>query len=64
MIFLAGGIGPLGHGLAATGDWKVVVAVVVVMAIAFGAMFVIGNRTAKPKPSHKDETIDNERKAA
>jgi hypothetical protein len=65
MINLAGGpIVQLRHGVAATGDWKVMVVAVFVMAIAFGAMFLIGNRTAKPQRHSQDEPIDNDRKAA
>jgi cyanate permease len=64
MISLAGGPMRVGSGVAATGDWRAVVAVVVVIAIAFAAIAVVDYRTNKRQPSSKHESGDSERKAA
>jgi hypothetical protein len=68
MISLAGGpMGPLHSGVAASGDWTVVAALVVFIAIALAAIAVIDYRTyrkAKPQTSRKRETAGSDRKAA
>jgi cyanate permease len=64
MISLAGGPMRVGSGVAATGDWRAVVALVVVIAIAFAAIAVLDYRTNKRQPNRKPESADSERKAA
>jgi cyanate permease len=64
MISLAGGPIRVGSGVAATGDWRAVVALVVVLAIAFAAIAVVDYRTNKPQPTRKRESADSERKVA
>ena len=68
MISLAAGpIGRVSNGVAATGDWTTVAALVVVIAIAFAAIAVIdyrSNRIATSKPAPKREPADSDRKAA
>jgi hypothetical protein len=65
MISLAAGpIGRIGNGVAATGDWTAVAALVVVMAIAFAAIAAIDRRINKPQPTRKKESADTERKVA
>jgi hypothetical protein len=64
MISLAGGPFRVGNGVAATGDWRAVVAFVVVIAVAFAAIAVLDYRTNKRQPSRKRESVDSERKAA
>jgi uncharacterized protein (UPF0218 family) len=68
MISLAGGpiVRPSG-GVAATGDWTTLVALVVVMAIAFVAIAVIDyriNRKARQQQARKSQPADSERKVA
>ena len=64
MISLAGGPIRVGSGVAATGDWRAVVALVVVIAIAFAAIAVVEHRANKRLPSRKRESGDSERKVA
>jgi hypothetical protein len=64
MISLAGGPIRVGGGVAATGDWRVVVALVVVIAIALAAVAVIDYRMNKQQPTRKRESADSERKVA
>jgi hypothetical protein len=64
MISLAGGPFRVGNGVASTGDWRAVVAFVVVIAVAFAAIAVLDYRTNKRQPSRKHESADSERKAA
>jgi heme/copper-type cytochrome/quinol oxidase subunit 2 len=64
MISLAGGPIRVGSGVAATGDWRTLVALVVVMVIAFAAIAVVDYRKNKRQPSRKHESADSERKAA
>jgi hypothetical protein len=54
----------LGGGVAASGDWTVVVALVVVTAIALAVIAVIDYRMNKPQPTRKREPADSERKVA
>jgi hypothetical protein len=61
---VAGPIGRASNGVAAIGDWRAVVALVVVIAIAFAAIAVVDYRTNKRQPSRKHESEDSERKAA
>jgi hypothetical protein len=64
MISLAGMPYVPHHGAAASGDWKTIVAVLIVMAIAFGAMAVFGYRTSRPQRASEQEPVDSDRKAA
>jgi hypothetical protein len=68
MISLAGGpFAPLHNGGTATGGWTTLVALVVVMAIAFAVIAVIDyriNRKGTSKPAPKREPADSDRKAA
>jgi hypothetical protein len=68
MISLAGGIyAPLHSGVAASGDWTVVAALVVVIAIALAAIVALDyrtNRSAKSQPTRNRESNDSDRKAA
>ena len=64
MLSLAGGPIRVGGGVAATGDWRAVVALVVVMAIAFAAIAVVEYRTNKPQWTRKREPAGSERKVA
>jgi hypothetical protein len=65
MISLAAGpIGHVGNGGAATGDWRAVVALVVVIAIALVAVAVVDYRMNKPQPTGEPESADSERKVA
>ena len=65
MISLAAGpIGRVSNGVAATGDWRVVVALVVVTAIALAAVAVVDYRMNKSQPTRKPELDDSERKVA
>jgi hypothetical protein len=54
------------HGVAVTGDWKTVVIMLFVIALAFGAMAVISYRSSRPQPTskHEHEPVDSDRKAA
>lgn len=68
MISLAGGpYAPLHSGVAASGDWTVVAALVVVIVIALATIVALDyrtNRSAKSQPTRKRESNGSNRKAA
>jgi hypothetical protein len=65
MISLIGGpYVPVNHAAAASTDWSVIAALIVVMAIALAAVFVYARRSTKTQAPRNSEPADSDRKAA
>jgi hypothetical protein len=55
---------PVRQAVAGSGDWTMIAALVAVMAIAFGATFVMARGSVSPKPMHRREPAEVHRKVA
>jgi predicted MFS family arabinose efflux permease len=66
MNFLATGLYvPIHRAVGGSADWKVIVALIVVMAIALTAVLVYANRSVKTLPTRESKPADDAtRKAA
>ena len=63
-IYAAGPYIPVRHAIAGSTDWRVIVALIAVMAIAITVVLVYSNRSVKTLPPGKSEPADVDRKAA
>ena len=63
-FFAAGPYIPVRHAMAASTDWRVIVALIAIMAIAMTVVLVYANRSVKTLAPRKSETADADRKAA
>jgi predicted MFS family arabinose efflux permease len=55
---------PIHRAVGGSTDWKVIVGLIVVMAIALTAVIVSANRSVKTLPTRESEPADAGRKAA